>query len=204
MVAHVAPHVVSVHPRTVNFPPGSRLHIGCGSRRLVGWVNADAVPGVGDVVLDLHDLGALPFSTFQEVYGSHVLEHCWPQDTPGILRRLHAALLPGGTLRLSVPDLRLVVKNCLDAQVFGDENAALAVIYGGSFSRTTSAPDLHRQAFWRERLARLLTEAGFVNVREWGPGQYPAIDALRDWATHPRDAGGRSSISLNMEGDRAR
>ena len=179
---------------------GLRLHIGCGTRRLVGWINADAVPGVGDAVVDLQ--GELPQVTYREIYGSHVLEHCWPQDTPGILRRLFTALLPGGTLRLSVPDLRLVVKNCVDAQIFGDETAALSVLYGGNFSRTTSAPDLHRQAFWRERLERLLKEAGFVNIREWGPGQYPAIDVLRDWATWPRDGAGRSSISLNMEADR--
>ena len=184
------------------FRLGSKLHVGCGSRRLAGWINVDVAPGVGDVALDLHNPSALPQATFRTIYGSHVLEHCWPQDTPGILSRLHNALLPGGTLRLSVPDLRLVVKNCLDSQVFGDGTAALSVIYGGSFSRTTSAPDLHRQAFWKERLAALLVAAGFVNVREWGVGQYPEIDALKDWSTWPRDAAGRSSISLNMEADR--
>jgi hypothetical protein len=179
---------------------GTRLHIGCGKRRLAGWVNADAVPGVGDVVLDLHD--ELPRAAFYEIYGSHVLEHCWPQDTPAILRRMHDALLPGGTLRLSVPDIRLVVKNCIDGNAYGDERSALSVIYGGSFSRTTTDPDFHRQAFWRERLERLLQEAGFVNVREWGRGQYPAIDALQDYATFPFGSDGKSLISLNMEADR--
>lgn len=200
MVRHVPqPTASRAHP---HFRHGSKLHVGCGSRRIAGWVNADVAAGVGDVALDLHDPNALPAATFQTIYGSHVLEHCWPQDTPGILARLHNALLPGGTLRLSVPDLRLVVKNCLDSQVFGDGTAALSVIYGGSFSRTTSAPDLHRQAFWKERLTQLLTAAGFVNVREWGVGQYAEIDALKDWSTWPRDAAGRSSISLNMEADR--
>jgi len=183
---------------------GARLHVGCGPRRLPGWINADAVPGVGDVVLDLHDVAALPSDTYREIYGCHVLEHCWPQDTPDILRRLHDALLPGGTLRLSVPDIRLTVKNCIDGHAYGDERSALSVIYGGTFSRNDAAPDLHRQTFWRERLARLLAEAGFVNVREWGRGQYPAIDALRDYATVPFDANtGGSLISLNMEADRA-
>jgi hypothetical protein len=181
---------------------GARLHIGCGPRRLPGWINADAVPGVGDVVLDLHDPHALARDTYAVIYGCHVLEHCWPQDTPAILRRMFAALLPGGTLRLSVPDIRLVVKNCIDGHAYGDERSALAVIYGGNFSRETSAPDLHRQTFWRERLARLLTEAGFVNVREWGRGQYPAIDQLGDYATKPHGPDGKSLISLNLEADR--
>lgn len=182
---------------------GARLHVGCGPRRLPGWINADAVPGVGDAVVDLHDSAALGRDTYREIYGCHVLEHCWPQDTPAILRRMRDALLPGGTLRLSVPDIRLVVKNCIDGHAYGDERSALSVLYGGTFSRETSAPDLHRQMFWRERLARLLAEAGFVNVREWGRGQYPAIDALGDYATTPFDVStGKSLISLNMEADR--
>lgn len=183
-----------------SFQKGARLHVGCGKRRLHGWINADAVPGVGDVVLDLH--GELPNEAFCEIYGSHVLEHCWPQDTPGILRRLFHALLPGGTLRLSVPDLRLVVKNCVDSQAYGGERSAMTVLFGGEFSRSTPAPDLHRQAFWKERLERLLAEAGFTNIREWGRGQYPAIDALGDFATQPCDSSGKSLISLNMEADR--
>lgn len=182
--------------------PGSKLHVGCGVKRLAGWINADAVEGVGEVTLDLHDPEALPESTFSVIYACHVLEHCWPQDTPGILARMAAALLPGGTLRLSVPDLRLVVANCLDTHAYGDERSALAVLYGGSFSRATSAPDLHRQAFWRERLEGMLREAGLANVRRWGAGQYPEIDALKDYATAPAAADGSSLISLNLEADR--
>ena len=180
---------------------GAKLHIGCGKKRLAGWINADGVAGVGDVVMDLQSEFA-PMS-YSEIYGSHVLEHCWPEDTPGILKRLFNALLPGGTLRLSVPDIRLTVKNCIDGHAYGDERSALAVIFGGSFSKNTAAPDLHRQTFWKERLQRLLAEAGFTSIREWNRGQYPAIDALQDFATFPFDhATGKSLISLNLEATR--
>lgn len=187
-------------PAGSQYPTGSKLHVGCGPKRIVGWINADAKPGA-DAVIDLHD-PKLPAATFAAIYGSHVLEHCWPQDTPRILAALRDALLPGGTLRLSVPDLRLVVANCVETQTFGGEQSALSVLFGGDYSRATAAPDLHRQAFWKERLERLLREAGFSNIREWGVGQYPEIDALRDWSTWPRDQAGRSSISLNLEADR--
>jgi len=201
-VAHRLPTPQHHAPRLAGHV-GARLHVGCGPRRLPGWINADAVAGVGDVVLDLHDAAALTPNTYRAIYGCHVLEHCWPQDTPAILQRLHAALLPGGTLRISVPDIRLVVKNCIDGHAYGDERSAMSVIYGGTFSRHDAAPDLHRQTFWRERLARLLGEAGFVNVREWGRGQYAEIDALQDYATVPFDLNtGKSLISLNLEADR--
>lgn len=187
---------------TLAAPPGARLHVGCGARRLAGWINADAVSGVGDAVIDLHDDGCLPAASFETIYGCHVLEHCWPQDTPAILHRLFDALQPGGTLRLSVPDLRLVVKNCVESHQYGDERSALSVLYGGDFSRATQGVDLHRQAFWKERLERLLHEAGFVRIREWGLGQYAEIDALGDYATRPRGADGKSLISLNLEANR--
>jgi SAM-dependent methyltransferase len=180
--------------------PGARLHLGCGPKRIPGWLNTDGVPGVGEALVDLHALD-LPESTFAVIYGSHVLEHCWPAETPRILEQLLEALQPGGTLLLSVPDLRLVVQNCVDSNVYGGEDSALSVIYGGAFSRATSAPDLHRQAFWRERLERLLLDAGFTNVREWGFGKYAEIDALADYSTYPR-ANGKSTISLNLEADR--
>lgn len=183
-------------------PLGARLHVGCGPKRLDGWINADAVASAGvDAVVDLHAM-RLPASTFAVIYGSHVLEHCWPADTPRILGELREALQPGGTLRLSVPDLRLVLANCVESKVYGGEASALSVLYGGNFSATTPPADLHRQAFWKERLGRLLVEAGFVNVREWTSGQYAEIDALRDYATWPRGADGKSTISLNMEAER--
>jgi len=184
------------------FTPGAKLHVGCGPKKLAGWLNTDAAPGVGpDGVVDLHNL-KLPAETFAVIYGCHVLEHCWTEDTLAILVGLRRALRPGGTLRLSVPDLRLVVRNCIDSHVYGDERSALSVLYGGSFSRATGSLDLHRQAFWRERLEQLMVKAGLVNVREWGPGQYPEIDAARDYATWPRGPDGRSAISLNLEADR--
>lgn len=189
-------------PPARSFPTGSRLHIGCGAKRIHGWVNADAVarPGL-DAVIDLHAM-RLPAATFACIYGSHVLEHCWAGDTPRILSELLEALQPGGTLRLSVPDLRLVVANCVESEVYGGEGSALSVLYGGSYSVRDNPADLHRQAFWRERLERLLLDAGFVNVRAWGRGQYSEIDALNDYATWPCDANGKSTISLNLEADR--
>lgn len=185
----------SKKPPRREWPRGVRLHIGCGPKRLAGWLNTDAVPGVGpDGVVDLHAL-ALPQQHFAEIYSCHALEHCWPQDTQRILIELVAALQPGGTLRLSVPDLRLVVASCLDSQAFGGEDSALSVLFGGSFSRETSDPDRHRQAFWRERLERLMAAAGLERIRPWRAEQYPEIAAARDWSSH-------ETISLNMEGDR--
>jgi predicted SAM-dependent methyltransferase len=206
--SQIAPfHPKPKHPpitttaRMVSARGGIRLHIGCGKRKLAGWVNADIAPGLGDIEFDLQR-DELPAHAYREIYGSHVLEHCWAEETPKILSKLLNALLPGGTLRLSVPDLRLVLKNCVDSHAYGDSGSAQRVVFGGDAGRGVSEPDRHKQVFWREHLERLLMEAGFVNVRDWGKGQYPAIDALKDYATWPHDAQGHSLISLNMEADK--
>lgn len=182
---------------------GDRLHVGCGARRLAGWVNADAAPGVGEVELDLLDESALPPGLgLEEAYACHVLEHLWPEDLPAALRRLLLALRPGGRLSVSVPDLRLAVANCVDGRAYGGEEALLSLLYGGSASRADAELDRHRQVFWRERLERLLLEAGFGGVRERLPGDRPELDALGDWSTWPAGPDGRSLASLNLEAAR--
>ena len=82
-----------------------------------------------------HDLrAALPFKNdeFDGVYHSHVLEHLPRADGERFLRECWRVLLPGGTIRVVVPDLetlaRLYLKH-LEGAVEGD--AELLVLVGG-------------------------------------------------------------------------
>ena len=77
-----------------------------------------------------HDLrAALPFKNdeFDGVYHSHVLEHLPRADGERFLRECWRVLLPGGTIRVVVPDLetlaRLYLKH-LEGAVEGDAEAA--------------------------------------------------------------------------------
>lgn len=174
------------------FARGSKLHIGCGPKHIAGWLNTDTKAGIGpDGVVDLM-AADLPRGWFRGIYLCHVLEHVWIEKTPTILKHLADALMPGGTLRISVPDIRLIVENCVDGHDFGtDANPPLF----GDYREAALSPDRHRQAFWEERLTQLLEAAGLTNIRRWVPEQYPEIKAVHDWSDYP-------TISLNMEGDR--
>jgi SAM-dependent methyltransferase len=179
------------------WPVGSKLHVGCGGKVIAGWLNTDTKPGVGpDGVVDL-STADLPAATFDAIYACHVLEHCFPEETPLILARCLRALRPGGTLRLAVPDLRKIIRGCDETEkghpeYFGaDLNAPLF----GDYRRGALEPDRHRQGFTLRRLTKLLEDAGFVAVREWVPAQYPEIAAIRDWSAWP-------TITLNLEADR--
>ncbi len=95
-----------------------QLHLGCGRRRLEGWVNVDLRRGA-DVRIDLRE--PLPFATGSaaRVFAEHFLEHLdYPGHATGFLRECYRVLRPGGRLRLGVPDTGMV----LDAYARGGDD----------------------------------------------------------------------------------
>lgn len=170
--------------------PERKLHLGCGPKRLHGYVNVDVSPGPAvDIRSDILTF-PLPPGRFQEIYSSHFLEHVFPEDTTPLLKRWFEALRPGGVLRLSVPDLRLILLNTVEGHAFGsDPNPPLF----GDFRRAAKPEDRHRQTFTRENLTAALRVAGFESVRAWRSIDVPEIHGIRDWASY-------ETISLNLLG----
>lgn len=85
-----------------------RLHIGCGPRRLDGWVNVDSepLPGV-DEVLDIR--GGLPFKDAEAIYAEHFLEHLTLDEGLAFLAECRRVLSHDGVLRVSTPNLDWVM-----------------------------------------------------------------------------------------------
>ncbi len=87
-----------------------KLQIGCGRRILPDWLNADYHPKTRDV-LHLDATRALPFgdASFDYVFSEHMIEHFpFPQGQQ-LLDECFRILTPGGTLRISTPDLAFLV-----------------------------------------------------------------------------------------------
>jgi predicted SAM-dependent methyltransferase len=173
----------------------NRLHLGCGSHRLSGWINVDsqALPGV-DLVLDIPSgLASLSSGEYDHIYSSHVIEHLAPDVLPVALSHLHRMLKTGGVLTLATISLEGIFHNAyLKGYSVHDWNSYL---YGNAES--TALPCMaHRQCFTSASLSEILHVAGFATVRPWTVEQYPEIYALNDCA--------RSSwhVSLCIEGVR--
>lgn len=89
-----------------------RLHLGCGENRFLGWVNLDLNRG--------HDLSRglpdWPAGSVEAVYSCHFLEHITQAEGQHLLDEVHRVLVPGGAVRIGVPDFRLFA----EAYVAGD------------------------------------------------------------------------------------
>ena len=82
---------------------GLKLNLGCGTRRLPGYVNCDVLP---EVAADRHfDLNRPPYpfpdNAADEVLMDNVLEHL--DDVPAVMGEIHRILRPGGRARIWVP-----------------------------------------------------------------------------------------------------
>lgn len=87
-----------------------RLNLGCGNRKVPGWVNVDKVEACHpDEVVDLEKLPwPWPDESFQEVMLSHVLEHLGAETKTylGIIKELYRVCRNGAKIAIIVPHPR--------------------------------------------------------------------------------------------------
>jgi len=118
-----------------------KLHLGCGTVVVDGWVNVDnalgarvlKLPVIGPVVrrlglfrtpwnpaITLHDLRK-PFpwrdGSVDVIYTSNAIEHLKKRDGENCLRECARVLRPGGILRVVVPNLRGYVREYMRGQI---------------------------------------------------------------------------------------
>jgi len=207
-----------------------RLHIGCGSRVIAGWKNLDnsrsarlaRIPGAlplaralrlapppppggwprGIVWRDIRRRFPELDGSVAAIYSSHVLEHLEEPEARSALAEMHRVLIPGGLLRLVVPDARPMLedylrglnvpaaagsRSSLDAvaerlQIFpGIEERRAGRL--GRLYRSLSRKHLHKWLYDAESLTARLREAGFQEVHRKGMNE----SALEDIASFEAD-----------------
>src|SRR3546814_2657741 len=87
-----------------------KLNLGCGHKKLDGWVNVDQAPACApDAVVDLERF-PWPFrdDAAEEVVLRHVLEHLGvtPDVYLGVLQELYRVCAPDARIRITVPPPR--------------------------------------------------------------------------------------------------
>lgn len=150
-----------------NFGPPFRLHLGCGNVVLKGFCNVDIMDeSTVDFVDDISTLSRFEKNCVSEIYSCHVLEHFSHEEILPILRRWFEVLIPGGVLRISVPDIDRIVriyhKNFTHFEKPG-HTPWIGLIYGGQ----TTPYDYHKTGFNFCWLKYLLEQVGFQDCQEY-------------------------------------
>lgn len=162
-----------------------RLNLGCGDKRLPGYVNVDVADArlgiVPDVVCDIRQLTTFNANTADEILSVHVVEHLWRWEVVDVLKEWVRVLKPGGKMILECPNLKSAceefLRNPRQASGPGPEGQrSMWVFYGDP--RWRDPLMVHRWGYTPESLGEVMREAGLVNLR-----QEPAQFKLRE----PRD-----------------
>ena len=140
-----------------------KLHMGCGSKRLDGYINIDWRKTVAtDLVCDIRKL-PYPDNSVDIIETYHVIEHLPRHHLPGTLLNWFRILTPGGSLIIECPDLDRSVSRYLQG-----EDKQLDAIFGHQRFKG----DYHLFGYNFKRLSSLLKDAGFINVSEKTPRDY--------------------------------
>lgn len=139
-----------------------QLHRG-GWETKPGWiiVNVEERDGV-DVRSSVTDLSMFPDRSAVEIYASHVYEHRgYQQELHDALAEASRVLMPGGRLRVAVPDLEVLCRLFLER---GSDLQAQFMVQRMIMGGQMEPFDFHKTGFSEPILKALLREHGFTDV----------------------------------------
>lgn len=145
-----------------------KIHLGCGGRRLDGYVNID----VQFVGADMHtDVRDLPFKdgSIDEIYASHVLEHFGRHEYKAVLKEWRRVIRTGGKIYIAVPDIESSINHY-------NEHHDLKVLVGQFWGGQRDEYDYHKIGFTFKTLEAALGEAGFVSSERYDTFKYLPAD----------------------------
>ena len=87
----------------------TKLHLGCGPHIISGWANIDADPADGGIKWDLREALPIADGTIEFIFAEHFIEHIDLEQAIKLLGECRRYLAPGGTLRLSTPDMAFMI-----------------------------------------------------------------------------------------------
>jgi FkbM family methyltransferase len=155
-------------------PNSTYLNVGCGTRQFPGWANIDINPACNpDIVADWRSL-RLP-NAFADIIASiHSWEHVGCGEQP--IRESWRVLKPGGSLIVSVPDLRKLADLWKSGEI--STQIYLTNVYGPYDGTEESR---HRWGFDHESLSdQLKREARWSEVKDFDYRQIRGADIPRD------------------------
>jgi ubiquinone/menaquinone biosynthesis C-methylase UbiE len=174
-----------------------KLHLGCGSKHIPGFVHVDALtaPHV-DIVGPVERL-PVDDNSASLIYACHILEHFGRYEYRTVLSEWLRVLKPNGVLRLSVPDFAACASIYYECGLADGLSGLVGLIVGGQRNEY----DFHKMIFDEPFLRRELLDLGFREVRhwDWSSTEHAHIDDYSQaYLPHLDKENGRH-MSLNLE-----
>lgn len=174
-----------------------KLHLGCGSRFIPGFVHVDLLPAPHvDIVGPVEKL-PMENGSVSMIYASHVLEHFGRYEYKSVLAEWFRVLKTGGVLRLAVPDFAACAAIYYESGLKDGLTGLVGLIVGGQ----RDDHDFHKMIFDEELLKRDLLGLGFREVRawDWRTTEHAGVDDYSQaYIPHLAKEKGRL-MSLNLE-----
>lgn len=162
-----------------------RLHLGCGSVVMEGWVNVDLEPGSGGFKWDLTQPIPGDGASASLVFAEHFIEHIDWNDGQRLMADCRRLLCNGGILRLSTPDLKFLVEEYLRGRTTEWSDMGWTPETPCQMLNEGMRSWGHQYLYDRTELHRALVLAGFSAVRDvgWRRSEHPELQRLecRPW-----------------------
>jgi len=171
-----------------------RVHLGCGVKRLDGWIHVDAQPQpLLDHQTTVDNLYMFQDNTVDEIYACHVLEHVGRKEVASVLREWNRILKDGGIIRISVPDFDAVVTHYQEHRSLED---IMGLVVGGQRDEF----DFHCVLFNFQSMQHLLHSNGFHRIQryDWRDFLPPGFDDYSRCYLPHLDFGKGMLMSLNV------
>ncbi len=169
-----------------------RLHIGCGTNLLAGWMNVDLKQG--DLRIDIRQGLPFPDGSIDLIFHEHFLEHLdYPGEATALVRESRRVLVPEGYMRIGVPDTEYTLKAYIQrneayfrlCRERWHPKWCTTPMESVNFHFRQSGE--HKFAYDFETLAKLLAQTGFKNISrsQYRSSTVPAlnIDTRNDAGT---------------------
>jgi predicted SAM-dependent methyltransferase len=162
--------------RLARFPRVVRMLRRLGVASLASEAFANSARNNGVIYANAAKCIPLASSSVAVVYSSHMLEHLDRTEALALLHEVHRVLIPGGVIRLVVPDLLRRVRAYVES---GDADAFVSSLNMGSRAVRVLAAKIqfmaigsreHQWMYDAKSLIRLLESADFADAREMQPG----------------------------------
>lgn len=161
--------------------PVRKLQLGTSNSLMAGWLNTDVLPTSREVVY-LDATRRFPFkdNTFDYVSSEHMIEHLEYESALVMLRECLRVLKPGGKIRMSTPDLRVLV-GLLSNEKTASQNFYVDWMTRRFFPDVADCREVflinnafrawgHQFLYDRETIEVAMKKIGFENVRYYPPG----------------------------------